>query len=184
MSTFFLTNAGRTMQNKVETRVDAMSSLYICSVQSNHLERRRRRNRRKSKSAKVGDTHVCTSPPLSGAFPLLPRAFRVTSACLPPSARSRVALPLALRDSARAPLSRPSHAPLSRRPPPHPARAPAAPVRTPAASASFCALAFRRVLLRRAFALPLSRPQSRRARSPCRSPCRPRAGLVTSHHLL
>ena len=55
--------------------------------------------------------------------------------------------------------------------------APAAPVRTPAASASFCALAFRRVLLRRAFALPLSRPQSRRARSPClpvQAPCRTR----------
>ena len=55
--------------------------------------------------------HLRPSPRcLSGAFLLLPRAFRASSACLPPSARSRVALPLALRVSVH-PLTPPSHAP-------------------------------------------------------------------------
>jgi hypothetical protein len=93
------------------------------------------------------------------------RVLRALSCCAPPAV---------LRVSARAPLSPPS----SRRPSPLPARAPAAPVRVPASTAYFCALACRRVLLRRAVS-PLSlTPHSRRARSPCRSPCRPRAGLA------
>ena len=102
----------------------------------------------------------------------------MSSACLPPSVRSRVALPLALRVSAPLTplLGPPRDAPL-------PARATAAPVRVPAATASFCALACRRVLFLPCCCAALSHaPQSRRA-LPCRSPCRPRAGLVTSRHL-
>ena len=119
-------------------------------------------------------THVCTSPPLA-PLPLwcvpalaarFPRAFCLPSAvcalsCCAPSRPPRGPVH---------PLT-PSLAPLSRRP--LPARAPAAPVRAPAATASFCALACRHVILRRAVAQPLSRPQSRRARSPCRSPTGP-----------
>ncbi len=82
----------------------------------------------------------------------------------------RVAPPLALRISVRRPPLTP---PLSRRPPPLSARAPAAPVRAPAA-ASFSTLACRRVLLRRAVALTLSRPTLPRAppvspKAPCRT---------------
>ena len=119
--------------------------------------------------------HLRPSPRCpSGAFPLLPRAFRVPSACLPPSARSPVALPLALRVAPctpLTPLSRPSLAT-------PPSSAPAAPVRAHAATASFCALACRRVLFCRACAA-LSHAPTLAAPAPCCSPCRPRAGLLT-----
>ena len=101
-------------------------------------------------------------PALAARFP---RAFCVPSAVC---ALSCCAPSRPLRGPVH-PLT-PSLAPLSRRP--LPARARAAPVRAPAATASFCALACRHVILRRAVAQPLSRSQSRRAHSP-RSPTGP-----------
>ena len=134
-------------------------------------------DRRKSKSATRSFAHLRPSLRcLSGAFPLLPRAFRVPSACLPPSARSRVALPLALRVTPCT-LSRP---PSSRRPPPLPARAPCS---SRACSCCYCVF-LRSCTSPRAFApsccAALSHAPNLAARAP-RSPCRPRAGLVTSH---
>lgn len=56
---------------------------------------------------------------------------------------------------------------------PLPARAPAAPVRAPVATASFCALACRHVILRRVVAPPSLTPPNLAARAP-HSLCRPR----------
>ena len=132
----------------------------------------------KAESNRVSNRRRASSPPLAPAASLVrPRSCRALSACLPRAFRRLRALVLrSLSPCASphvAPLtpSRTSHAPLSRRP--LPARVPAAPVRAPAATASFCALACRRVfcavLLRRVSHRPPTSPRALHA---------PRAGPV------